>query len=113
MQSGVPIKPSDIPAAKAAVIPAFVIDAFNECIAKNYANGRAHFLQKDVQTIIQDKCTEKGIWYKMHFLDIEPIYEKNGWKVEYDKPAYCESYDASFTFIKRQSFVDDGPKDSK
>lgn len=113
MQSGVPIKPSDIPAAKAAVIPAFVIDAFNECIAKNYANGRSRVLQKHVQKIIQDKCKETGTAFDVHFLDIEPLYEKNGWKVEYDKPAYCESYDASFTFIKRQSLVYDGPGDSK
>jgi hypothetical protein len=31
-------------------------------------------------------------------LDIEPIYREAGWIVEYDKPAYCENYDANFTF---------------
>jgi hypothetical protein len=31
-------------------------------------------------------------------LDIEDTYREAGWKVEYDKPAYCENYPANFTF---------------
>ena len=45
MKKGVPISPDDIPAAKAAVIPPEVFDAWNEVIAKHYINGRSHFNQ--------------------------------------------------------------------
>lgn len=32
------------------------------------------------------------------WLDIETVYEDSGWSVEYDKPGYNESYEASWTF---------------
>lgn len=35
---------------------------------------------------------------KEKWLDIEDHYRKAGWKVTYDKPAYCENYDAYFKF---------------
>jgi hypothetical protein len=34
-------------------------------------------------------------------MDFEPFYEKAGWKVVYDKPGYCESYAANFTFTRK------------
>jgi hypothetical protein len=34
------------------------------------------------------------------YLNFEELYEAQGWKVVYDKPAYNESYKANFTFIK-------------
>lgn len=97
MQSGVPIQPSDIPAAKAAVIPEFVIDAFNECIAKKYANGRARVSESDVQKNILAKCAEHGVAFEQHFLDIELLYEKNGWQVRWDTDF------GAFEFIAQQS----------
>ncbi len=35
-----------------------------------------------------------------HWLDVEDVYREAGWVVEYDKPGYCESYEATFTFKK-------------
>ena len=34
-------------------------------------------------------------------LNVETIYRKDGWNVEYDKPGYNESYDASFKFSRK------------
>ncbi|MDG1949717.1 MAG: hypothetical protein P8J32_02740 [bacterium] len=35
-------------------------------------------------------------------LDIEPAFEKDGWKVVYDKPGYNESGNAYFVFSKKK-----------
>lgn len=49
MNSGVPIKPSEIPAAKAVVIPPFVFNCFNKCIAfhigRSFKDGRRRMCQ--------------------------------------------------------------------
>ena len=39
--------------------------------------------------------------FKNKWLDVEEVYRKAGWKVEYDKPGYCEDYEAYFVFEKR------------
>ncbi len=66
-------------------------------------NGRhSRILQKDVIARIiasEPELTSQQI-FDNHWLDIEDLYRKVGWKVKYDKPAYCESYDASFEFTK-------------
>ena len=36
--------------------------------------------------------------YEKHYLDVEDAYRKRGWIVDYDKPAYNETYDAFFEF---------------
>jgi hypothetical protein len=38
--------------------------------------------------------------FKRGLLDVEDAYRKAGWKVEYDKPGYNETYEASFKFRK-------------
>jgi len=43
----------------------------------------------------RDEVFDKG------WLNIEPMYRAAGWKVVYDKPAYNESYEPTFTFTKR------------
>ena len=37
-----------------------------------------------------------------HYLDIEPAYRNAGWKVEFDKPGYNETYDSYFVFSKKK-----------
>jgi len=59
------------------------------------------------------KITVKEIWEKFHILnpefdkkllfkekhmDFEDVYRKSGWVVQYDGPAYNETYDAFFKF---------------
>ncbi len=100
MNKGVPISPGDIPTTAAQDIPGFVFDAFNECIAQNWSEGRAKvFLYVVVKKI--EASPEFHAPFNYDWLNVENAYRAKGFRVEYDKPAYCESYDAYFVFSKR------------
>ena len=82
--------------------PAFVFEAVNNCINRNYF-GKSSFIIK--QDVIVDEIlklapegTTKQEIYDKHWLDFEEAYRKAGWVVNYDKPGYAESYDAYFEF---------------
>lgn len=105
--SGVPIKPSDIPAAKQKHTPPQVIDIFNELIAKHFNEGRSVVKQSDVVSEIErrvegpDTDQMRAHWRQnvvMPWLNVESIYRAAGWKVAYDKPAYNEPGGATFIF---------------
>ena len=94
-----PIKPSEIK----QTIPEFVIKGANECIQEHYRELKkeSHFTQDELMKYVL-KYAPEGITRRTVFdngwLDIEPLYRRAGWEVEYDKPAYCENYPANFTF---------------
>lgn len=101
-----PIKPEDVEKLKKAQIPNEVIEAFNELIAENWTGSSSTVYQKDVVNRIlkkfnhpNPKYMEKRIFNKK-WLDVEKIFINAGWKVKYDKPAYCESYSAYFRFTR-------------
>lgn len=96
-----PIKPKDIAGAKAKSFPPEVIETFNELIAKNYSGGSARILQKDVVSALVKKGFKSAEIFDNHWLDVEDIFRKSGWEVSYDRPGYCESYDASFEFTAK------------
>ena len=104
MKKGAPISPDDITAAKEAVIPGFVFDAFNQCIAEKFNEGRATIYQKEVVAKIQESVEFKAldVPFKYEWLNVEDAFRAKGWKVEYDKPAYCETYPAFFVFTRKQ-----------
>jgi hypothetical protein len=99
-----PIKPSEVVDLKKNLFPDFVIEAFNELIAKNFRNKESVVRQLDVVNLILEKnsnVTENDI-SNNNWLDVEDAYRSEGWSVEYDKPGYNESYPATFTFkVKR------------
>lgn len=97
-----PISPEDAVKKKQEAIPAFVIQAFNEVIIANISDsGYANFKQDEVLRVVMSKggVSSKEVFEK-GWLDVEPIFRKAGWKVDYDKPGYNESYSANFTFRK-------------
>lgn len=96
-----PISPKDVVNKKREALPEKVLEAFNELIARNWDDYSSVVLQKEVANLIASKLdiTTSEV-YSNHYLDVEDIYRKAGWIVEYDKPAYCETYEASFTFTK-------------
>lgn len=99
-----PITPDDIGAAKANIFPDFVIESVNALIAANYTNGRANFTQKDVISEMMQRANgdiKRTEIFENGYLNFEEIYRDRGWKVEYDKPAYYETYDANFTFTRK------------
>lgn len=102
-----PITPQEALDLKITMIPDEIIETVNRMIAEKMTKGGSvTLLQKDIvlNAILlfeqRGKPTTANEIYDKHWLDFEPFYEKAGWKVAYDKPAYCESYDANFTFKK-------------
>lgn len=97
-----PITPSEITKKKTQALPAAVFDAFNELIAKNWNGDSATIKQKDVAALIAAKLEVKlDVVYESHYLDVESLYRKAGWDVDYDKPGFNETYEATFEFSKK------------
>jgi hypothetical protein len=93
-----PIKPSDVTKIKKKVFPDEVFQAFNELIVQNFSGGSSTVKQDDVVAVMVKKGLKLEAIFDNHWLDVEEIYREAGWKVVYDKPAYCESYAETFTF---------------
>ena len=93
------IKPSEVAKQKSKFIPETVFSVVNDLIAKNYTSGRAQITQDE---IIADICAlencDRSFVFEKGWLNFEEVYEAEGWKVEYDKPGYNETYGAYFVF---------------
>lgn len=104
-----PVSPEEAAFQHKNSFPGEVIYAINSLISENY-NGKPFTLNQDeiVARIIQvfserGQMVSRSAVFVNNMLDFEPLYEDNGWKIEYDKPAYCESYPASFKFTPKKS----------
>ena len=98
-----PISPSEVDDTQ--YIPDWAIEAANECIIAHYkaATRTSHFTQNvliEYYLKHAPKSVTRQTIFSENWLDIEPIYRKEGWIVDYDSPAYCETYEANFTFEK-------------
>lgn len=83
-------------------IPDEVIEIWNELIKEAWDGRRSYIKQPYAVALISNRLgITKQQAFDRHLLDIESIYEEAGWKVEYDKPGYCDDYEASFTFTKK------------
>jgi len=91
-----PLGPKDV--VKSG-IPEFVIEAVNELISEKYNDSSFVIRQNEVKDRIMSKTTQDFDW---EWLNFEKIYRDAGWYVEYDKPAYCESYEAFFKFTPKR-----------
>lgn len=98
MSTVYPITPQEVIEHKQKQIPDEVINTFNELIAQNFNGYSATVIQKDVVSLLEKRGFIRDGIFNYHLLDVEDIYRNAGWKVKYDKPAYCESYDAYFEF---------------
>lgn len=100
-----PIIPSEVTKAEPSK-PAFVYEAFNSLIQKEWDRKRATFRQDAVVDLIRGLAGEptpsRDYVFDNHWLDVEEDYRKAGWVVKYDSPAYCESYPSTFTFSKKE-----------
>ena len=98
-----PITPSEVASRKAQILPAFVLDAFNEVIAKHW-NGRSSTFEQDevvAELLAKDLTATRDDVFNNHWLDVEPCYREAGWTVSYDRPGFNESYSATFTFRRK------------
>ncbi len=101
MKKVTPIKPSEVAKLKKNNIPSTVIEAFNDLIAKNFHGKSATVKNKDVEALLKQKGMNIDEVYANHWMDVEPIFQAQGWDVVFDGPAYCETYDAFFRFTAK------------
>jgi hypothetical protein len=103
-----PITPNDVALTKRAGLPDFVILAWNRLIATKFVDNHAVVPQEDAvkellaSAHIENSMVTRDNIFGNGWLDIEEIYRKAGWTVEYDKPGYGETYPATFTFSKKR-----------
>jgi hypothetical protein len=98
-----PYSPEEAREAHTATIPDVVFEAFNAEIVRNLdKGGYAKVLQKDVVARIVNAGIPRKELFDRHWLNVERFYEQQGWKVDYDRPGYDETYDAFFEFQRRR-----------
>lgn len=84
-------------------VPELVFQAWNNLIVENLKvqGGKAssEFLLEElanqitlIMSISYEQAKQNG-WF-----DLEDIFRDKGWKVEFDRPGYNESYSPKFTF---------------
>jgi hypothetical protein len=98
-----PLRPDEVVAAKVRLLPDPILEVWNEAIARNMSDGSSTVLQNEVVAALCSKmdCTRQHV-FKQGWLEIEAIYREAGWKVTYDKPGYCETYEAFFVFTPKR-----------
>jgi hypothetical protein len=100
-----PITPDEVEQSRTADFPPEVLDAFNEEIKKRWNGLEAVVKQKDVVDRIVKALgiTPKEVGDR-DLLDVEEVYRRNGWRVDYDKPGFNDGwYEPTFTFRKSRA----------
>lgn len=99
-RAALPITPAEAAEQKKDSIPPAVIKAFNILIVEKMSGGKAVFTQEEVvKRLVEEKGLSEADIYSKGYLNVEKLYEKAGWQVQYDKPGYNEDYPATFTFL--------------
>jgi len=101
-----PMSPDEVLANKKLAIPDEVIEAVNALLVQNASphGGRIILQQKQVVKEIVHRMshlTSEDV-FSNRYLDFESLFEEQGWKVQYDKPGYNESYEPYFEFIPKR-----------
>lgn len=99
-----PISPNEVK----HVIPDLIIEAVNKLIQEKWDGQKAVIQQCEILNLVVNDDEDspnyltRGEIFKKKFLDFEDLYRAAGWDVDYNKPAYCESYEPYFTFTKKE-----------
>lgn len=97
-----PIKPSQVQSAKNAKIPDAVIDAFNQLIIENWDGSSATIKQSQaVSRILETMKIPRHKIFNDNLLDVESLFRKAGWIVDFDRPGYNETYEGFWVFAKK------------
>lgn len=110
-----PIKPDEAlkKVGEAKHIPKAVFDAFDELIVENLRGRTARVMQKEAleralaKMREEDPAIKREDFFSRGWLDVEEAYRQAGWTVDYDKPGYCETHEASFIFTTPRYRVKD------
>lgn len=96
-----PITPAEVTSAKLSKIPDEVIKAFNDLIVTEWDGYCSVIRQDEIIALVTARLkVKRQTVFDNKWLDVEDIFRQAGWKVEYDKPGYNETYEATFTFSK-------------
>lgn len=94
-------------------IPDAIINVVNNMLIANYKGDKSITINQDelvseICRVMADTMIDIGnkhlqpfnrnMIFNCKWLDFENLYRQKGWKVEYDKPAYCETYPAYWKF---------------
>jgi len=85
-------------------IPDVVIAVVNELLRRKYrSKGATIILQSEILNEIRKRESKIDIknLLEQNGLDFEPLFQKEGWVVIYDKPGYGEDYEPRFSFNKK------------
>lgn len=101
-----PITPEEAKKSLLTKIEPEMIQAVNELIVENLKGRSSQFKQQEIEDKylkIKNLHGEYGREemrrvYEKGLMDIEGLFEKYGWNVEYNKPGYNESGNCYFTF---------------
>ena len=97
--------PSDARREAHKNIPDFVIKAFNELLAENWNEKEIKLEQYNIVERIlahADGSILRSDIFKKNWLDVEPIYENNGWIVKFVKNPYYD-YDHNYFLFTPKS----------
>ncbi len=98
-----PLSPTKVKQAAINAVPDFVIQAVNNLLAKE-CRGECQYATLRQTDIIDEILrvnpkVKRDQIFANHWLDFEGVFERAGWDVRYDKPAYNENwYEPSFDF---------------
>ncbi len=95
------ITPGQVKKKLGTAIPEAVIEAVNELLIANMDSDMDCTLKRgEVERAIKARMGVKEV--DMKWLDFEPVFRRAGWKVEYDRPGYNESYEGYWKFSQRR-----------
>lgn len=95
-----PISPAEALRSNAGNIPEFVFTVFNQFLVTRLGpdHPSVTITQDEVLKKLEETGRTRAEIIGMGWLDVEPLYEKAGWIVKYDKPGYNETYEPYWMF---------------
>jgi len=99
-----PLTAGEITGNLEKIIPESVIKAVNNFLRDRFRGNSVTIKQDELITEILkiDGSLDRTSIFEKKYLDFEPIFQKSGWNVKYDKPGYNESYAAYFEFSPKK-----------
>lgn len=97
-----PVSPEGLDDLRREMIPSEVFETFNRLLGEKAINGYAVIRQDEVVTALTERGLERENIFRKGWLNIESLYEANGWKVVYERPGYNETGHSYFTFSTRK-----------
>ena len=103
MNKNIPLSPAEVLESK--VIDPRIFEVVNTILLQRFTKGSTvTILKSEIENKLRTEYENINIHelYQNKQFDFEDEYRNKGWKVEYDQPAYCETYEASYKFSAKK-----------